>query len=393
MEASALLGQVGDIVEYTIHAEVAEPSSKLVVTVLVPPEMDVASVPLDDAADAIQAGLHGDQEDIVWVLGSVTPGNPVELHWFARVTLAGDLQATAVAEARTTAGRAQDETDTFLAAPPQVATQGSQPARVLGKVIHRVPIAPGSVLPVTGWSPAGMLWLAFACLALGSLLLVIGLTGYRRTTALVLLLGLSASCTPAPNEAGAPHEETHAAPQAEKDAAPRDRVLGIRIHNPPAPSETDEAPVEASQPSSPDAGATTTYRRVITEVQADLDLVTQDDREGDNTLSFAWAEPERQVATATSGLLLAAEQPSSLTAGLSWDTDGLLSLVRLQNMSSKPLRVQGELILEITGSGGARSTLSSGPVDIILAPQGLVLVSNRYLLPSGEYTLTSSFRH
>lgn len=391
MGASALLGQVGDVVEYTVHAEVAEPSSKLVVTVSVPPEMDVASVPLDDAADVMGVGRHGEQEDIVWIMGSVTPGHPVELHWFARVTLAGDLQATAVVEARTNAGLAQDETDTFLAAPSQVATQGSQPARVLGKVIHRVPIAPGNVLPVTGWSPAGMLWLAFACLALGSLLLVMGLTGFRRTTALVLLLGLSASCTPAPNEAGAPQEETHAAPQAEEDATPRDQVLGVRIHNPPAPSETDEAE-EASQPSSPDAGATTTYRRVITEVPADLDLVTQVDRVGDNALSLSWDEPARQVEIAASGVLIATEQQSSLTVGLSWDTDGLLSRVRLQNLSSEPLRVQGELILEITGSGGAQSTLSSGPVDIILAPQGLVLVSNRYLLPSGEYTLTSSFR-
>ena len=397
MEAATFLGEIGEIVQYTVHAEVAEASENLVVTVSVPPEMDVSSVPLDDQAEAISASRHGTKEDIVWVVGDVTAGQAVDFHWSAEVTEPGDLMATAVANAKTDAAKASESTDTFLAARADVATTKAEPTKVLGKIIKMVPVtipAPdGAVLPVTGWSPTGWLWTSIACVGLGSLLLLIGLarSGARRTGALVVALGILTSCTPAQDETVTAPPETQSTPEAadEADEPPADEVKGKRIFNNDPAATTEGLPVPAAE----EPAVITIYKRVITDAPADLDLVTQDDRAGDNSLSFTWAEPDREVATATSGVIFTPEQISSLTVGLEWDTDGLNSGVTLENTSSEPLRVQGELILEIAGPGGVGEKLNSGPVDVVLAPGGLVQVSYRYLLPTGEYTLISSFEH
>jgi hypothetical protein len=91
--------------------------------------------------------------------------------------------------------------------------------------------------------------------------------------------------------------------------------------------------------------------------------------------------------------MFTADEPSSMTVGLSWDPEGLSTTVRLENTSSKPLRVNGSVTLEITDSGAIISTLTSEPLDVVLAPGGGAIVSYRYLLPSGEYTISSSFEH
>jgi hypothetical protein len=397
MAGSAFLSEIGDVVEYSVHAEVAEPTDNLVVSVSVPAELDVSSVPLDDQAEAISAGLHGKKEDIVWVIGDAKPGDSIDLQWFGRVSAPGDLMATAVAEARTDDASATDAADTFLAAPPQVATEKAQPTEVLGKVIKRVPVtipAPaGAVLPVTGWSPSGPLWIAFALLAFGGLLMLIGVTGMgaARITALVLVLAVMTACTTATNDNSAAPTDgaTEAAPEPEVEPTPADQVKGKRIfNNDPAVVGTDEATDSTEPPAT-----ITLYRNVLVDVDVDADLLAQTDRTSDNTMSFSWTEPDRNVATATSGLMFTPEPISELMVGLTWTEDGLTSSVTLTNASSEPLRVQGRLLLDVTDSSGTGTSLSSDPMDVVLAPGGEVEATYRYLLPTGEYTLISRFEN
>lgn len=399
-----LLGQVGDTVTYSIHVEVTEPTSELVVLANVAPELDVAGVPLNDAVESMSAGRHGDDEDIVWVLEDVEPGTPIDLIWYGRVAHAGDLEATSVIEARTDEASATDAAHTFLGAAPSVDAEGTAKPEVRGKVVRMVPVpaaapAGGSLLPVTGWSPEASLWFAFALLVTGSALIGISVARprARHAVALLMVLLVTAACTSdQPEQSSAPTPPAQEDPQeeeAEKERPdkPKDQVLGIQIRRDPDEVEaeaTEETVSEETAPVTPEI----TYRRVVVLGPEVPDPVQQPPAEGDNTVSFDWDEDVREVATATSGIVYYPEQLSSITTALNWDEEGLTSNVMLTNTSSEPLRVQGTLILEIVKDGETAATLTSDPIDVILAPEGSVEVGYRYLLPSGEYLVTSNFQ-
>jgi hypothetical protein len=161
--------------------------------------------------------------------------------------------------------------------------------------------------------------------------------------------------------------------------------LGKRIHR-KSPNQPSNVPADTA------AADSITYRRVVTVTSGTDEPEMQPGRTSDNALSFAWDESGREVQQATSGIRFTADQPSAMTVGLSWDSDGLSTNVRLANTSSEPLRVDGSVILEIMDSGTVVSTLASEPVDVVLAPGGEAIVTYRYLLPSGEYTLSSTFQ-
>lgn len=395
--AAPLIGQIGDLVVYSIDLEVSEPVHDLVVTGSVPIEMDITSLPLNDRVEAMTSGQRGDQEDIVWVISSATPQNGVTLNWTARVTHPGDLVATAVFKAKAGAQATVATSDTFLAAPPEVATEGvARSPQVRGKVVRFVPVrvgATGNLLPRTGWSPAVPLGVAFACMISGALLIIISVRRprLRWMVAALVALSVTAACSPDSNRSQStpevqPETGSAATPNENPKKAPRDRVLGTRITRDEPTAEPTEAPTGTS------AGNSIAYRRVVTLDRSAREPQAQTARPSDNSLSFGWDEPTREVHRATSGVLLKGDQPSSMTVGLSWDSEGLSTNVRLENISSEPLRVKGSVVLEIRGAGGGVTTLESEPLDVTLAPGGGAVVSYRYLLPTGEYTISSGFQ-
>ena len=399
-----LLGQVGDLIAYSIRVEVDEPADEVVVVASIAPELNVESVPLNDAVAAMSSGRHGDTEDIVWVLEDVAPNHPIDLVWYGRVAQAGDMEATTVVEARTGENSATDAAHTFLASAPSVQAEGIAAPRVAGKVVRFVPVAAapdGSLLPVTGWSPSGTLWLAFALIVLGALLIGMSILRPRQVVTLLLTLLVTAACTtserPEPSSAPPPSPQDEVEAE-EKDPKPKDQVLGIQIRRDPQEAEAEiEAAEEAAETDTASTEAEPvdppiTYRRIVVPGPPVPEPLEQPSATGDNTVAFEWDEAGRSVVTATSGIVFSPDQLSSITTTLEWGSEGLESTVELTNTSSEPLRVQGILVLEIVANGTVVATLDSEPIDVILDPDGSVRAGYRYLLPSGEYLETSKFQ-
>lgn len=394
--SSDLVAPVGELVTYTVEVQ-ATGDPKVLVTVEVPPEIDVESVPLNDNVSDMAATKHGIAEGIVWNVDT-SGGTPVELHWVGRVVASGDLEATSVIRAETKHAAAAATQQTFLASTATPDVEGVAPPKVKGKVVKMVPVrvpaetvGPGAVLPMTGWSPVGPLWSAFVLFLLGSLLLVLSRNRMRvrDIVALSLLIAVSVACTTA-TEPQAKDATTESAPQVTDEATEStetkvpDQVLGKRIH-----ANADD--LAASEDVAEDATSAfeIVYERVLVEVPGEP-VADQPTRVGDNTVSFLWDEDRRIVETATSGIMFTADQPSALTTGLDWNENGLNSVVTLENSSGEPLRVKGTVQLQVS-SGSASSTLNSDPIDVILAPGGSVAVSFHYLLPSGDSNVTSLF--
>ena len=397
LEASEILGQVGDLVEYSIEVRVTEPVDKLVLTGSVPLEMDITAIPVDDEAEAIASGKRGAYEDIVWVLRSLTPDDPITLQWTGRVTDPGDLVATATVEAKMGSESSSAAAETFLAAPPQVHLEGTTSPQVKGKIVRFVSVesaVPGALLPATGWSPGPFLWAALGLVALG--LFLVAIAGWRAATrhgaVLLLVMAITAACTSAAPDQAA-HDEpadrevtTEESPPAEIDKQPKDRVKGIQIRRDAVPA-TEEEPVPTTEP-----GLVPTYRRVVVQVPRQ-EVSSQESRSSENGLSFVWDEPARAVTQATSSIMIVPGATSRMTVGLGGDVDGLLARIALENTSDEPLRVDGTMTLEVWDGSELVATLTADPIDVVLEPGGIAEATYRYLLPTGEYSLSGHFEH
>ena len=403
LEASELLGQVGDLVEYSVEVRVTEPVDKLVVTGSVPIEMDITAIPVDDEADAISSGKRGAYEDIVWVLRSLTPNDPVSLQWTGRVTDPGDLVAKATVQAKIGSESSSAEAETFLAAPPKVHLEGTTSPQVKGKIVRFVPVersaaAPGSLIPVTGWSPTPFLWAALGLMALGFFL--VSIAGWRSATrqaaVLLLVMVITAACTSstpdqaAKDEPSDPAPTTEESPPAEVGKQPKDRVKGIQIRRDAVPTTvptTGEEPVPTTEP-----GLVPTYRRVVVQVPGQ-EVSTQESRATENSLSFVWDESARAVTQATSSIMIVPGATSRMTVSLGGDADGLLARIALENTSDQPLHVDGTMTLEVWDGSELVATLTAEPIDVVLEPDGTAEATYRYLLPTGEYSLSGLFEH
>jgi hypothetical protein len=225
--------------------------------------------------------------------------------------------------------------------------------------------------------------------------------------ALVMVLGIATACTPTDDpQVAAPESDQQET--AEPEPTPSDEVKGIQIRRKGGdedPAETDASTEDTSTDGTAADGTdlddiasttepdevTTILRRVVVTTPAE-EPETQAARVGDNSVSFDWNEAAREVVTAASSLMFTPNQPSELMTTLGWDDAGLTSTIELRNITDRSVHVDGTMILEIFQNGALVSTLESDPIDVVLAPNGTVEVDNRYLLPSGEYTLISRFQ-
>ena len=93
--AERVLSQVGSMMRYvvTVTNDGSEDLDDVLVVDLAPQELEVVSVDIVDAVEAVQIGESRGRFDIVWNVGSLPAGASVELPWDGRAIRAGDLTA------------------------------------------------------------------------------------------------------------------------------------------------------------------------------------------------------------------------------------------------------------------------------------------------------------
>jgi hypothetical protein len=417
-QSSPLLVQVGDTASFasTLSNETAAPVEDVAVVARLAPELDLVGVAQIPEADAISIGSSPRGEDIVWIFETIDPGESIDLNWSGHVSSPGDLEASNRIEALSNGRRlAQSSQSTYLGYVQGVRTErGERPAAVVQErvVTKLVPVstevaaAPGGILPLTGWSPAGVIVFGFALIAAGGLLLLPG--GLPRPSRLVLIaiLLLGTACVSEQNTAAPdrPDVESSVTPEPEpepsggtgpdqdnkRDEKRGDRVLGLRLdRNGEADGRADDA-TDTPLGTPTEAVAYETVTEVVSvTVQPEVTEERLDSREGDNTMSFTWGPGT--APQAASSVRFSPDATEELLVGLSSRGSRLLAPISLVNVSEdRRLVVQGRLVLQVS-SGRRTSTLSSGPIDVVLEPGGETTAVITFSLPAGTYSAKAAF--
>jgi hypothetical protein len=106
-------------------------------------------------------------------------------------------------------------------------------------------------------------------------------------------------------------------------------------------------------------------------------------------MSFTWG-PGSGLQAASS-VRFSPGATEELLVGLSSKGDRLSAPISLVNLSeNRRLLVQGRLTLEVS-SGGRTSSLSSGPIDVVLEPGGQTTAVIAFSLPPGTYSAKAAF--
>ncbi|HEV3472692.1 MAG TPA: DUF11 domain-containing protein, partial [Actinomycetota bacterium] len=257
--ASRAVARVGDEIDYTVtvtntgEAELAD----VTVVDLVPPELDVVSVPLAEGVDAAQAGLSPRGEDVVWILEALPARATVEVSWKGIVSQAGDLEATNIVTATVDGADARASATTFLATATAMAARRTAPEVMPKRIVTttRVPVAgaaaegPGAPLPATALGIEWLLLLALAIFFVGMTLLILGrppvMVGRGSAYALALLAIVYAA-----TYIGDP--STISEPQPKPSETVVDEVKGKRIFNNEARPTPTPKPQEQGQPPADD---------------------------------------------------------------------------------------------------------------------------------------------
>ena len=409
--ASKVLVEVGDRLDYVVTVENSSESALEDVTVvdLVPDELDVTSVDTSHEDVAVQLGRSPRGEDVVWIIETLGAGEAKTFTWKAQAVAPGDLIATNEVSATAVGGaKSQDTAMTFLGHDAGVVAS-NPPARpvvkkvvVLGTRIVRAP-ATGGVLPVTGAETRGYIAGGFALGALGIYLLMLaGSPAARRRAragAIALLLVMTAcTATTEPEPEAAPTEAASPEDEKEPKDEPKDRVKGIRIERgdddteQPAPEESPAAVAEL--PAAEPEPVVETVRKVKTVVvqPEDMPVETQGSRDGDNAMSLGWDLDARTITYATSGIRFVPGATSELMTSLDVAQQVVSATVVLRNLSEDTrVAVSGRILHTVSGGQGVVTTFESDRLDIVLTPGGEVEASFSYLLPTGDYSVSSEF--
>ena len=111
----------------------------------------------------------------------------------------------------------------------------------------------------------------------------------------------------------------------------------------------------------------------------------------DNSLTYSWDEPGRDIVQASSSVTFTRGQPVDFTTSVGTDANAIVVNAVLRNVArDRRLAVSGRLIQEVSDSSGTVATFES-PVDTVLAPGGEARASFTYLLPTGDYSVTARF--
>ena len=416
-----LLVQVGAEINYTVTVGNPgdAPLDEVIVLDLVPPEVHVLGVANHPEVEAVQLGRANGKEDIVWNVGTLDPGQTLELKWVGIAAKAGDLEAVNSVRAKAAQARDDAEGTSYLGAledrevrnPPfkpikkKVVTY-SRPT--ITKVLAAPPVV-GGVLPVTGAEPVPWLVLSVMLMVAGACALLLARIGPARhhVVALAALALLTTACvsdekTPSVTTAPAPSDSTESEGSPDDDAG--DRVLGNRLNRDKDKNKSDEEtttdgsegelPIATPEPQVVEVLGDPVRTVEIVEVTlADLETDDVESRPGDNHLTYEWNADSTSITRAASSRVVVRGQALELLTSVH-DNDGDIDIVvTLRNLSdSKRARVHGRLIHEVFGSSGSIATFQSPLIDTVLDPGGETTATFTYMLPTGSYSAEGSFQ-
>lgn len=439
------LQEVGSQIEYEITVKNVgqHPAQAISLVNLVPGEVHVLSAGIAPGVDAVQVGHHKGKEDVVWVISKLNPNKSVRVTYTGVVERPGDLEAlNRTRTVSSNAARTESQNRTYLADsggggadnPPfdpirekHVTREKVVERPLVRKRVSTDPSAPGSSeLPFTGIDPWATTTFGMLLLVLGVVLVHVssGNSDRRRVgAASVILLLVAGACIT--NNA---------------DIEPE--VLGTQITRSPEVPATDAPPTEAPPtdgsganpgegPSDPNNGpgptdpgndssggngspgsdgngsaapdttlvlvpgdpVTTFERKVdfVTVTAGDLPVHQLGSAQGSGT-TFSWDDSAGAITQATSSNSIV-EGVASLSAQVSPQGDGMQLIVTLTNVAGQTrLGLSGNLAVEISRGGGGGRVLESGPVDLVLNPQGETTAEFAFRLPTGTYGARALFQ-
>jgi LPXTG-motif cell wall-anchored protein/uncharacterized repeat protein (TIGR01451 family) len=435
------LTQVGGSLDYvvTVTNDGTGKARDLVVLDNVPPEVEVTSVPNNDAVKSTQLGRSPNGSDIVWIL-DLAGGQSLDLRWSGTPVLPGDL--VAANDVRATldgdvVARAGDRS--FLAQAASGPTENPPPPMVKRKVVTfvEVPVAPsaiapsitsapapGSSLPATGSDLVSVYLAAGLFIGIGLVLVLLGRRRSLRTSrsVVILLLVFATACVssstpdgdegPQPGALGSPSapgddadDGTEAGEDDEVDEDDGTKVKGKRIRRDP----DNETPPDGTEPGSTEPGSTEPgdgmtdpflpaepRTEIVREVETvrvpqELPVVQLEDKASDNGLSFTWSEQDG-IQTAASSLFLTPGANAPLITTL----DEVGGNIRIEaaitnNARDARLHVDGRVFLDVSGNGGT-TRLRSDQIDVVLNPKGSTTAVFTFLLPTGDYGVSATFQ-
>jgi hypothetical protein len=438
--SSPLVTQVGGKIHYTTRVTNDGQTKLKGVTVLalLQPELSAQTVSLVDAVDAALIGSYAQGDDVVWVLKDLAPGQSVDLPWTAKAMKPGDLRAVTTTTAKTKGVKAKaDPATTYLATAAARAVVNPVPV-VKKKIVtyhskvvpqERPPLgsaATGSVapagssgdeLPFTGSDPTPVILWGFLLILMG-LVLVFAPKSFDRRKMLALMLVVLTACvasnsnhsaapgTTVPDrvkgklirkgDGGGTDTNKHAGDGGSADGGP---VTTTTLpFQPPtdtaasAPTTTLAGPIAAGQ-EGPLPTVTTIVRhveQVVVPVQG-LAVDKLQSRAGDDLVALDWSEVSG-IETATSSAMFNSGSPVEILTSLGEGNGSVEVDVTLRNLEPRTrLQVKGHLEHIISGASGTVATLRSEPLDLVLNPNGVAQAHFTYLLPTGSYTMSSSF--
>lgn len=441
------LQEVGSRIEYEIIVKnVGEgPAQAISLVNLVPGEVHVLSAGLAPGVDAVQVGSHEGKEDVVWVINKLNPNKRVRVTYTGVVERSGDLEAlNRTRTLSSNAARTETQNRTYLADSGGSGSDNPSfdPIRerrvTREKVVERplirkrVPTDPSALgssseLPFTGIDP-------WATTAFGMMLLVLGVvlvhvasgkSDRRRVGgASVILLLVAGACisnngdvqpevrgvqiTRSPNESVTEPAATE--PPATEPPATNDPNNGPPTGptgpggngpggngSPGTGDGTGSGNGVAGEPDTtvvlvPGDPVTTFDRNVdfVTITAVDLSVHQLGPAEGSQT-TFAWDDSAGAITQATSSNSIV-EGMAELSTQVAPQGSGMQLTVTLTNVAEQTLGLSGNLAVEISRGGGGGRVLESGPVDLVLNPEGQTTAEFAFRLPSGTYGARALFR-
>ena len=426
---------VGQQVRYSITVKNAGtvPAKDVAVVYLVPSEVHVVGAGFAPGVDAVQVGVSGGKEDIVWVIDSLAPGKRLSLDWNGRVTGSGDLAAESVARVELHGTVADSgKGATYLARAG--GTGGSNPTfePVQRRIVttERIEVPPpaeraatvpevgagSSDLPFTGADPRVAVMFALTLIALGASFVAVAsprLEGRRVAACCLGFLVLATACVGGREESGpdvvkgktvtrdgpgdeSPELDEPAVQPGDDTAGPETGDKGGPSGGPGAEGEPDDAPgsqessviagpapLPSPQPPETDAQL---VRRVTTKtIEAeDLPIVPMPSTRGAGA-RFSWDDSATTAATGRSVTRGGIFRLTSKVTGAGTHLEGTVSIEN--TASRKRLQVDGVLMQDVAGFGALRG----GSTTKVLNPGGSVTFSSAFRLPSGSYTTVPSF--
>jgi LPXTG-motif cell wall-anchored protein len=264
--------------------------------------------------------------------------------------------------------------------------------------------APGG-LPATGTDPLPFIIAGLLLIGIGSVFAF----GSRRPSdpraLLLVALVLMAACVASdPDQDGASGPTVTTTPSGDEDPkpspSPSDEVKGTLLHRDDhnggggegdGTVTTTTIPVPVVAPV--DVPTVTTIVRTVDLVKLsseDLPVQPLASRFADNAVTLDWSETAG-VVDATSSLLIGEDDGVEMVTSVAPGAGTIEVDVTLRNTTSDTrISVDGRMRHVVSGSGGGAS-LESEHLEITLNPGGEATEHFSYLLPTGSYSLESSF--